>query len=120
MVDARLTIDHVVEIAVDDEVIVARLSGRRVHPGSGRVYHVLFNPPKTEGLDDETGEPLVQRDDDTDATVRKRLKIYHEQTSPLINFYRDMKGKTTPRYHRIEGVGSVEEIRKSIFVALLS
>ncbi len=118
MVDAHVTIDHVVEIAVDDEEIVARMSGRRVHPGSGRVYHVLFNPPKNEGLDDETGEPLVQRDDDTEATVRRRLKIYHEQTSPLINFYRDMKGKVTPRYHRIEGVGSVEDIRKAVFSSL--
>ena len=118
MVDAHVTIDHVVEIAVDDEEIVARMSGRRVHPGSGRVYHVLFNPPKNEGLDDETGEPLVQRDDDTEATVRRRLKIYHEQTSPLINFYRDMKGKVPPRYHRIEGVGTVEDIRKTVFSSL--
>jgi adenylate kinase len=118
MVSAQLTIDHVVEIAVDDEEIVARLSGRRVHPGSGRVYHVLFNRPKNEGLDDETGEPLVQRDDDTEETVRRRLEIYHQQTSPLIKFYRDMKSDVAPRCHRIEGVGSVEEIRKKLFACL--
>lgn len=120
MVDAQVTIDHVVEINVDDEEIVARLSGRRVHPGSGRVYHVLFNQPKNEGLDDETGEPLVQRDDDTEETVRKRLNIYHEQTSPLIDFYRNMKGETTPRYHRVEGVGSVEDICKTLLTSLHS
>lgn len=120
MVSANVTIDHVVEIAVDDEEIVARMSGRRVHPGSGRVYHVLFNPPKREGLDDGTGEPLVQRDDDSEATVRKRLDVYHEQTSPLINFYQNMKGEAAPHYHRIEGVGSVDEIRKTLFTALQS
>jgi len=120
MVSANVTIDHVVEIAVDDEEIVARLSGRRVHPGSGRVYHVLFNPPKRECLDDATGEPLVQRDDDTEATVRKRLNVYHEQTSPLIDFYQNMKDEAAPHYHRVEGVGSVDEIRKRLFTALES
>jgi adenylate kinase len=120
MVNANVVIDHVVEIAVADEEIVARLSGRRVHPGSGRVYHVVFNSPKREGLDDETGEPLVQRDDDTEATVRNRLKVYHEQTSPLVNFYQHMKGETAPRYHRVQGVGSVDEIRKAVFTALQS
>jgi adenylate kinase len=120
MVDAQVTIDHVVEIDVDDEEIVARLSGRRVHPGSGRIYHVLFNQPRSEGLDDETGEPLVQRDDDTEETVRKRLNIYHEQTSPLIDFYRNMKGETAPRYHRIEGVGSVDDICKTLLTSLHS
>jgi adenylate kinase len=120
MVNADVTIDHVVEIAVDDEEIVARLSGRRVHPGSGRVYHVVFNPPTREGLDDVTGEPLVLRDDDAEATVRKRLQVYHEQTSPLVNFYRDMKGETAPRYHRVMGVGSVDEIRETLFSALHS
>lgn len=120
MVNASVTIDHVVEIAVDDEEIVARLSGRRVHPGSGRVYHVIFNRPKREGLDDETGEPLVQRDDDSEETVRKRLKIYQEQTSPLIDFYQHMEGEAAPIYHRIEGVGSVDEIRKTLFASLQS
>lgn len=120
MVNAGVTIDHVVEIAVDDEEIVARLSGRRVHPGSGRVYHVLFNKPKVEGFDDETGEPLVQRDDDSEVTVRKRLKVYHEQTSPLIDFYQHMKGEARPQFHRIEGVGGVEDIRRTLVAALKS
>lgn len=120
MVNAGVTIDHVVEIAVDDEEIVARLSGRRVHPGSGRVYHVIFNRPKREGVDDETDEPLVQRDDDSEETVRKRLKIYQEQTSPLIDFYQHMEGEAAPIYHRIEGVGSVEDIRKKLFTSLQS
>lgn len=120
MVDAGVAIDHVVEIAVDDEEIVARLSGRRVHPGSGRVYHVLFNKPVTEGVDDETGELLVQREDDTEETVRKRLRIYAEQTSPLINFYKNMKGEMVPRYHRVEGVGSVDDICNALIASLES
>ncbi|MEH6634513.1 MAG: adenylate kinase [Halioglobus sp.] len=118
MVDACVTIDDVVEIAVDDEEIVARLSGRRVHPGSGRVYHVKYNPPKQQGVDDDTGEPLVQRDDDTEETVRKRLKIYYSQTSPLVDFYQHMTGDDAPEYHRIEGVGGVEEIRDAVFASL--
>ena len=118
MVDAGVVIDDVVEIAVDDDEIVARLSGRRVHPGSGRIYHVLYNPPQMEGLDDETGEPLVQRDDDTEATVRKRLEVYHSQTSPLIDFYQAMSGDHAPAYHRVEGVGSVDDIRDQLFAAL--
>lgn len=120
MVEAGVDIDHVVEIAVDDEEIVSRLSGRRVHPASGRVYHVKYNPPKQEGVDDETGEALVQRDDDTEETVRKRLQVYQEQTSPLIDFYENMEGDTAPGYHRIAGVGSVEEIRDKVFAALES
>lgn len=118
LVEASVAIDHVVEIAVDDEEIVARLSGRRVHPGSGRVYHVVFNPPEKEGLDDVSGEPLVQRDDDTEDTVRKRLDVYHEQTRPLIDFYQEMKGEEVPRYHRVDGVGSVEDIRNALFASL--
>ena len=118
MVDAGVEIDHVVEIAVDDDEIVTRLSGRRVHPGSGRVYHVVFNAPNTEGLDDVTGEPLVLRADDAEETVRKRLEIYHDQTSPLIDFYQNMESENAPVYHRIEGVGTVEEIRKSLFTSL--
>jgi len=120
MVDAHVEIDHVVEIAVEDEEIVTRLSGRRVHPGSGRIYHVLFNKPQRDGLDDETGEELVQRDDDTEETVRKRLEVYHQQTSPLVDFYRNFKGENAPRYHRVEGVGSVEEIREKVFSSLKS
>jgi adenylate kinase len=118
MVDAGVMIDHVVEIAVEDEEIVTRLGGRRVHPGSGRVYHVAYNPPKADSVDDETGEPLVQRDDDQEDTVRKRLEVYHAQTSPLVDFYRDMAGDDAPRYHRIEGVGSVDDIKQRVLTAL--
>ena len=119
MVDAGVNIDHVVEIAVDDEEIVARLSGRRVHPGSGRVYHVRYNPPQQDGVDDETGEALVQRDDDTESTVRKRLEVYYSQTSPLINFYQNLSGEDAPGYHKVEGAGSVESIRDKVFAALV-
>ncbi|MEZ5556586.1 adenylate kinase [Haliea sp.] len=118
MVDAGVDIDHVVEIAVEDEEIVARLSGRRVHPASGRVYHVLHNPPQREGLDDESGEPLVQRDDDKEDTIRKRLQVYQEQTRPLVQFYQSMTGPRAPACHRVEGVGSVEDIRRKVFAAL--
>jgi adenylate kinase len=118
MVDAGVDIDHVVEIAVQDEEIVARLSGRRVHPASGRVYHVLHNPPQREGLDDESGEPLVQRDDDKEETIRKRLQVYQEQTRPLVQFYQSMTGPRAPACHRVEGVGSVEDIRRKVFAAL--
>ncbi|MEM9256830.1 MAG: adenylate kinase [Pseudomonadota bacterium] len=120
MVDAEVHIDHVVEIAVADEEIVRRLSGRRVHPGSGRVYHIEHNPPRQEGLDDETGEPLVQRDDDTEETIRKRLEVYHAQTSPLIEFYQNMVGASSPAYHRVDGVGSVESIRNAVMNSLRS
>lgn len=118
MVEEGVNIDHVVEIAVEDEEIVARLSGRRVHPGSGRVYHVIHNPPRQEGVDDETGEPLVQRDDDQEDTVRKRLEVYHSQTSPLVDFYQNMTGNEAPAYHRVPGVGSVEDIRDLVFAEL--
>ncbi len=118
MVDAGVTIDHVIEISVDDEEIVSRLSGRRVHPGSGRVYHVTNNPPKVEGVDDETGEALVQRDDDQEDTIRKRLAVYQEQTRPLVDFYGAMEGDEAPGYHRIEGVGDVQDIRAQVLGAL--
>ena len=118
MVNAGVSIDHVVEIAVVDEEIVSRLSGRRVHPGSGRVYHVSFNPPQKEGTDDVTGEPLVQREDDSVETVRKRLQVYHDQTSPLVDFYQNMQSEKAPSYHRIDGVGSVDSIRDSVFSSL--
>lgn len=116
-------IDCVVEIDVDDEEIVRRMSGRRVHPASGRSYHVLFNPPRAEGRDDVTGEELVQRKDDEEQTVRERLKVYHRQTEPLIGYYSGWaaQGDTdAPAYLRIEGVGSVEEIRDRIFSALVA
>jgi adenylate kinase len=116
---SKIAIDHVVEIAVDDEEIVQRMSGRRVHEASGRVYHLVNNPPKREGLDDVTGEPLMQRADDNEETVRKRLRVYHEQTKPLVNYYSaQAKATGTVRYHRIEGVGSVEQIRDKIFTEL--
>lgn len=114
-------IDAVVEIAVDDSEIVRRMSGRRVHVASGRTYHVVFNPPKVEGKDDVTGEDLIQRADDAEETVLKRLEVYHAQTAPLIGYYTDWaaSGDTrAPRYIRIEGVGSVESIRDQIFAAL--
>lgn len=114
--DAGVAIDHVVEIAVDDEEIVKRMSGRRVHPESGRTYHVVFNPPKEEGKDDITGGPLVQRTDDEEETVRKRLGVYHDQTAPLVEFYQQSGGNT--RYSRIAGVGSVENIRQQVLDAL--
>ena len=118
MVSAGVDIDHVVEIAVDDEAIVSRLSGRRVHPGSGRVYHIEFNPPERENLDNETGEDLVQREDDQEDTVRKRLDVYHSQTAPLIDFYQSMTGSSVPAYHRIRGVGSVDDIKNEVLKAL--
>ena len=116
-----IRIDHVVEINVEDKEIIERMSGRRVHPASGRTYHVRFNPPKTENIDDETGEPLVQREDDHEDTVRKRLEIYDAQTAPLINYYLNLSKNGSvkaPHYHRIEGTGKVEEIRDRILEAL--
>ena len=116
-----IDIDHVVEIAVDDDEIIKRMSGRRVHLPSGRTYHVIYNPPKVEGKDDVTGEDLIQRDDDKEETVRKRLQVYHEQTEPLIAFYSEWAASGdphAPRYTRIEGIGSVEEIRDRIFAVL--
>ena len=116
-----IDVDYVLEIAVDDDEIIRRMSGRRVHPASGRTYHIVFNPPKVEGKDDETGEDLIQRDDDKEETVRKRLEIYHEQTEPLVAFYSDWAkegGAGAPKYARVEGVGSVEEIRDRCFAAL--
>ena len=108
-------IDYVLEIDVPDEEIVMRMSGRRVHPGSGRVYHVKFNPPKAQGRDDVTGEPLVQREDDREDTVRKRLEVYRAQTRPLVDYYqRHAAGK----YRRISGCGSVEDVRDRTLAAL--
>ncbi len=114
-------LDHVVEIAVDDAVIIDRMSGRRVHPGSGRTYHVKYNPPRVPGKDDVTGEDLVQREDDMEETVRKRLGIYHRQTSLLVGYYEQWAqtgDPRAPRYHRIHGLGKVEEVRDRVFAAL--
>ena len=118
---AGVELDYVVEIAVDDSEIVERMSGRRTHPGSGRTYHVKFNPPKVAGKDDVSGEDLIQRDDDKEETVKKRLAVYHEQTKPLIDYYGNWATSGipgAPRYVRVAGVGKVEEIRDSIFAAL--
>lgn len=116
---AGVDIDHVLEIDVADEEIINRLSGRRVHLASGRVYHIAFNPPKENGKDDVTGEPLVQREDDKEETVRKRLDVYHQQTKPLVNFYQSLaKSKGTPAYSVIKGVGSVDDITQQVINAL--
>ena len=112
-------IDRVVEISVDDEEIVKRMSGRRVHPASGRTYHTVFNPPRVAGVDDVTGEALVQRDDDKEETVRNRLRVYHEQTEPLIDFYAEKAAKTAAtKFARVDGIGSVESIRERMLAAL--
>jgi adenylate kinase len=118
MLDAGVTIDWVIEIYVDDEDIVARMSGRRMHMSSGRTYHVKYNPPKQAGIDDETGEPLVQREDDLEETVRTRLDVYHEQTEPLVAFYQKLQGPEAPVYVKVEGMGSVDEICDRIFTAI--
>ena len=114
-------IDYVVEIAVDDEIIIERMSGRRVHPASGRSYHVVYNPPKVEGFDDVTGEPLIQREDDKAETVRRRLEIYHAQTKPLIAYYNhwfSTGDARAPKFVRIDGVGSVDQIKQLVCAAL--
>ncbi len=119
--DSGVNIDHVVEVAVDDEEIIERMAGRRVHLASGRTYHIIYNPPKKDGFDDETGDPLIQRDDDQESVVRDRLSVYHEQTEPLIHFYSSW-AKTdpagAPTMNRVQGVGQVEEIRDEIFKVL--
>ena len=121
MKHAGIKLDYVVEIAVDDAEIIERMSGRRSHLPSGRTYHVKFNPPKVAGKDDVTGEDLVQRVDDKEETVKKRLDVYHEQTEPLISYYGKWAASgeaNAPRYVRIAGVGKVEDIREKIFAAL--
>lgn len=118
---ARVPIEHVVEVYVSDATIIERMSGRRVHIASGRTYHIKFNPPKKDMVDDVTGEPLVLRKDDEEATVRNRLEVYHRQTEPLVQYYSRWGGtgdKAAPKYHRIEGLGKVEEVRDRIFAAL--
>jgi adenylate kinase len=123
MKDAGITIDYVVEIDVADAEIINRMSGRRVHPASGRTYHVIFNPPKVEGKDDVTGEDLVQRPDDVEDTVVKRLNVYHDQTKPLVDYYRawaQFEPETAPHSVKIPGVGSVDDICAQISAALSS
>ena len=118
MKDAGVPIDYVLEIDVPFDAIIDRMGGRRVHPASGRTYHIEFNPPKVAGKDDVTGEALVQRPDDQEDTVRKRIETYHAQTKPLVEFYRSQTGAGAARYVKIGGVGAVEAIRDSIFAAL--
>ncbi|MBD8684593.1 adenylate kinase [Pseudomonas sp. CFBP 13719] len=119
LVTNGVELDHVLEIAVDDEEIVQRIAGRRVHEASGRVYHTVYNPPREAGKDDETGEALVQRKDDTEETVRHRLSVYHSQTKPLVAFYNELAathGK--PKCSHVEGVGSVADITAKVLAAL--
>ena len=119
--DAAIFVDAVVEIDVPDEEIIKRMSGRRVHVASGRTYHVVFNPPKEEGKDDHTGEPLIQRDDDAADTVKARLTVYHDQTKPLIAYYSEWAeqgGEGAPKYVKVHGIGSVDSIRDQVFDGL--
>lgn len=118
MEKAGVQLDSVVEIAVPDEVIVERMSGRRVHLPSGRTYHIVYNPPKVSGHDDETGEKLIQRDDDLEETVKKRLKVYHEQTEVLIDFYNHQHGDGAPQYIKVDGTEPVETVKTQILAAL--
>ncbi|MDP6189328.1 MAG: adenylate kinase [Gammaproteobacteria bacterium] len=116
-----VAIDGVVEIDVADAEIIKRMSGRRVHSGSGRTYHLVYNPPKVAGKDDITGDELVQRPDDQEDTVRQRLQVYHQQTAPLIDFYKGLEATAqapAPTYHYIPGVGSVDDIKQAVFAAL--
>jgi len=121
MRSAGVDLDHVVEIAVDDAVIIERMSGRRVHLPSGRTYHLRYNPPQAEGKDDVTGEALIQREDDREETVKKRLEVYHSQTKPLVEYYARWAAggdAKAPRYHRIPGLGAVEAVRDRVIAAL--
>lgn len=116
--DAGIELDCVVEIRLPDDDVVARISGRRTHEASGRIYHVTFNPPRQDGRDDETGEPLIQREDDREETVRERLRVYHKQTRPLVDYYQAESAQGKARYHTINGNGEVERIRGDIREAL--
>ena len=114
-----IKIDCVIEIMVDDDEIIQRMSGRRVHTASGRTYHIKYNPPKQENIDDETGEPLIQRPDDNEETVRKRLAIYHDQTSPLVDFYKKSSlVQNGNKYIQVNGVGDISTIQEQIKKAL--
>lgn len=121
MRNSGVDLDYVLEIDVNESSIIERMSGRRTHPASGRTYHVKFNPPKVEGKDDITGEPLIQRDDDREETVRKRLEVYRQQTRPLVEYYSNWSSQgdvRAPKYRKISGVGSVDEIRERALAAL--
>ena len=114
MAAAEIAVDHVLEIRVPDDMVVRRISGRRVHEPSGRTYHVVFDPPRTPDKDDETGEPLTQREDDDENTVRERLRIYHEQTRPLIRFYEDLAANSNTRYASVSGDGTTAQVQAAI------
>ena len=121
LIDADIDLDFVLEINVPDSEIVSRMSGRRVHPASGRTYHIKHNPPKVEGVDDVTGEPLVQRDDDREEVVLKRLRVYHNQTEALVGFYDELAksgNAKAPQYRSISGIGAIDEITARVFEAL--
>ena len=116
---AGVEVDRIIEIVVDDDEIVRRMSGRRIHPASGRSYHVEFNPPQTDGKDDETGEDLIQRDDDEESTVRKRLRVYHAETKPLVGYYDKAASDSDElKFECVDGVGTVDEIKNRILKAL--
>lgn len=119
---AGVDIDYVIEISVPDDEIVSRMSGRRAHLASGRTYHVVYNPPKVEGIDDVTGEPLVQRDDDKEEVVRDRLSVYHAQTAALIDYYQKVaqSGENAPEYHDFDGTKPIDTVRDEIFAVLKS
>lgn len=114
MHEAGIEIDYVLEFDVPDSVIVERMAGRRVHPGSGRVYHVTYNPPKEEGKDDVTGDDLIVREDDKEATVRHRLSVYHEQTEPLVSYYQNLAEQNVVKYHKVDGTKDVNDIKDEL------
>lgn len=118
LIDAEIEIDHILEIQVPDEIVVERIAGRRIHEASGRIYHMRFDPPKVQGVDDETGEPLVQRPDDREETVRERLRVYRDQTAPLIGFFRDLGAADSVAYSTVDGTPSALEINARIGRAL--
>ncbi len=114
MLESNIDIDYVLEFDVPDEVIVERMSGRRVHPASGRVYHIVYNPPKVEGKDNETGEELIIRADDEAETVKKRLDIYHEQTEPLVAYYQNLAEQGKTKYNKLDGTKAVELVSQEL------
>jgi adenylate kinase len=121
LTEAGVELDHVIEIQVDDEEIVKRISGRRTHPGSGRVYHLDYHPPMIAGIDDVSGEPLIQRDDDREEIIRKRLEVYRQQTAPLVDYYQSMTATheaASPKFETVSGMGSVDDIYQRILSAI--
>lgn len=116
--EEQIAIDHVLEIVIDDETIVERLSGRRIHPNSGRIYHIIYNPSKQPGIDDITGEELIQREDDQEKTVRNRLRVYHRQTKPLVDYYQVEEDSQKLQYHEIDGSGSMDDVYNRIMESM--